>query len=197
LNSERGFILMEEKSLGANSTPTMVEGKSSEQVATPTQSPEQKIQAEAKPVVAPTLLTQEEVNKIVAGRIRDVTKKLHEKFGVKTEDELNSILNKGQAHDGLQQQLKKLEEELSNFKNEKMLRMNKVRGDKVSDVIALLKGKNLPPTEANIKEVLKSHPEWVRKRKTKVVSPIGVAQPAAKPVDEKSVAKSFFKSLNR
>jgi hypothetical protein len=75
--------------------------------------------------------------------------------------------------------------------------MKTVRGDKVSDVIALLKGKNLPPTEANIKEVLKTHPEWVRKRKAKVVSPIGVAQPAAKPVDEKSVAKSFFKSLNR
>lgn len=187
---------MEEKNLGVNSTPTMVEGKSLEQVVKPTQSPEQN-QVETKPVVAPTLLTQEEVNKIVAGRIRDVTKKLHDKFGVKTEDELNSILNKGQAHDGLQEQVKKLGDELSNLKNEKMLRMNKVRGDKASDVISLLKGKNLPITEINVKEILKSHPEWVRKRKAKVVAPIGVTQPSQKPVDEKSIAKSFFKSLNR
>jgi hypothetical protein len=185
---------MEEKNLGVNSAPVVEASVSSEPVVlnNPIQTQEQN-----KPAVAPSLLTQDEVNKIVAGRIRDVTKKLHEKHGVKTEEELNSILAKGQAHDGLQEQLKTIEGELNNLKNEKILRLNKVRGDKMSDVIALLRGKNLPINEANIKDVLKTHPEWVRKRKQRVVGPIGIAQPTPKPVDEKAVARSFFKSLNR
>lgn len=187
-----------DENLGAQSTPITAESSTEKVVAQTTQTPEPKSDAVAQPKTpAPTLLTQEEVNKIVAGRIRDVTKKLHEKYGVNTENELNNIINKGKAHDELQGQLQKLNEEINALKTEKLLRLNKVRGDKMSDVMDLLKGRNLPLTEQNIKEVLKQHPEWVRKRMPKVVAPIGVAQPAPKPQDDMAVARSFFKSLNR
>jgi hypothetical protein len=188
-----------EENLGANSTPSTAESSSQQPVAPQTtQTPEPTLAEGQQPKTpAPTLLTQEEVNKIVAGRIREVTKKLHDKYGVNTDAELNSIIDKGRVHDEMQGQLQKLNEEISALKSEKLLRLSKVRGDKMQDVLDLLKGKNLSLTEANIKEVLKQHPEWVRKRKPKVVAPIGVAQPAQKPQDDMSIARSFFKSLNR
>jgi hypothetical protein len=187
---------MEEKNLNGNSNIETVSTAQPEvkTVAKPAQS--EMSQPQTQPV-APSLLTQEEVNKIVAGRIREVTKKLHEKYGVKTEDELNALIGKGQAHDVLKEQMTKLNEEISALKTDKLLRLNKVRADKFADVVALLKGKNLPINADNIKNVLNTHPEWLRKAKPKVVAPIGANKPGEKPVDEKALARSFFQSLKR
>jgi hypothetical protein len=186
---------MEEKNIGVDSNTATV-GNSQPEVKTVTQ-PETKVEVQPQQPAAPSLLTQDEVNKIVAGRLRDVTKKLHEKYGVKTEDELNNLIGKGQAHDSLKEQMTKLNEEISALKTDKVLRLNKVRADKFTDVVALLKGKNLPITEDNVKNVLKSHPEWLRKAKPKIVSPIGAVKPGEKPVDEKALARSYFQSLKR
>lgn len=143
------------------------------------------------------LLSQGEVNRIVSGRVKEVTQKLWEKYGVASDEELDGLIVKGQEHSALQEQLSAREEELAVFKAQKTLRLNKVRGDKADDVIALLKGKNLPITEENVKEVLDSHPEWKRKRKQKAVANIGATQPKEKPLDEKEIARSFFRSLNK
>ena len=143
------------------------------------------------------LLSQEEVNRIVSGRVKEVTQKLLEKYGVASDEELDGLIVKGQEHSALQEQLSAREEELAVFKAQKILRLNKVRGDKADDVIALLKGRNLPITEENVKEVLDSHPEWKRKRKQKAVANIGATQPKEKPLDEKEIARSFFRSLNK
>lgn len=187
---------MEEKIVGGNSNTETVGAAKPEVKAVAQPETKAVTQPQTQPV-APSLLTQEEVNKIVAGRIRDVTKKLHEKYGVKTEDELNSLIGKGQAHDALKEQMSKLNEENSALKTDKLLRLNKVRADKFTDVVALLKGKNLPINADNVKNVLKTHPEWLRKAKPKIVAPIGAVKPGEKPVDEKAVARSFFQSLKR
>jgi hypothetical protein len=186
---------MEEKNIGVDSNTATVDNAQTE--VTQVEQPAQNVPTQPQQPAAPSLLTQDEVNKIVAGRLRDVTKKLHEKYGVKTEEELDSLIGKGQAHDTLKEQMNKLNEEISALKTDKVLRLNKVRADKFTDVVALLKGRDLPITEENVKNVLKNHPEWLRKAKPKIVSPIGAVKPGEKPVDEKAMARSYFQSLKR
>jgi hypothetical protein len=196
---------MEEKSIGVNSSTTsqVVEPKvvSSPKVETPvvkqTAQPVNPTAEQPKTNLPEKLLSQDEVNKIVAGRLREANKKIHTKFGVDSEAALEALVGKGQTHDALQGQIKALTEEISNMKFDKVMRLSKIRADKFEDVKAILKSKNLPFEENAVKEILKTHPEWVRKPLEKVVRPIGNNGAQPTPPNEKDMVRSLFKSLRK
>ena len=196
---------MEEKQISGNSTtttptqnssvvsPTKVEASVQKPVQTKVEQPVATT-TEAKPVEN-KLFSQDEVNKIIAGRVKEVRSKFLQKYGINSESALDELIGKGQSHSVLESQLEATKTELENLKSEKLLRLSKFRADKFEEVKALLKGKNLPITEANIQEVVKSHPEWIRQPLQRVVRPLGNNGAQPKTPDEKDMVRKLFKSL--
>lgn len=103
--------------------------------------------------------TQEELNKIVQDRLSRESKSFLKKFGVESEEDIKSALEKSKSVDSLSEQIKTLQKELA-------LTSNNIREDKREDVEFYFKGKGLDLNSENLKNELETHKEWLNATKT-------------------------------
>lgn len=101
---------------------------------------------------------QARVNDIIRERLaKDRIARL-KKYGFTTDEELDSIIEKGKKYD----ELKTLNDSLIiDRENYYFLKAN-VKSEKIDDVKTYFKGKGLEFTLDNLFEILKTHPEWIK-----------------------------------
>lgn len=114
-----------------------------------------------KKVVDKEDLEQAYKNKFAEGA-RKAEQNILSKFGVKSVDELESLIKKEEKPNA---DLEKMQSELSQLRALQSLNNLNVNKSYQDDVIALIKGKGKEVTEESIKEVLDKHPSWINDSK--------------------------------
>lgn len=122
--------------------------------------------AEKKPSVEPTekMFTQSQVNELV-GRVRQeareaAMKQLLERYGVDTEDNLNTMFGNGQRYELLDENYRGLETKYGDAMTENALLKSQIVPGRWDDVKAILNSKGLEITPENIAYEMQTHPEW-------------------------------------
>jgi len=108
--------------------------------------------------------TQDEVNDIVSKRLekekgKSLTNGIKEvctKYGVNTIEELDEIVNKSKDYDNIYNANKNAQKELLFLKND-------IDNSRYDDVLTYFNGKDLELNEDNLKKVVETHPEWIKK----------------------------------
>lgn len=121
---------------------------------------------EKKPSVEPTekMFTQSQVNELV-GRVRQeareaAMKQLLERYGVDTEDNLNTMFGNGQRYELLDENYRGLETKYGDAMTENALLKSQIVPGRWDDVKAILNSKGLEITPENIAYEMQTHPEW-------------------------------------
>jgi hypothetical protein len=149
---------------------------------------------------APKMLSQEEVNKIVQTRIAEVRNNLYTKYGVKTDAEFEAFISKAKQYGEMETKYNEMNSKWQGYEQRRMMFMNNVSSQKFEDVLAYMKGKDIPLTEDNLKKEIASHPEWVRQSTAPVVQPVQVGKTGAteKPqISDKDRIRQLFPSLSK
>ena len=126
--------------------------------------------------------SQAEVDKIVADRLKQKESsdmnKVYDKLGIKSDEELESIVKKAQAYDGTKKVLDETSSASQKTSEELAFIKNGIDDKRYDDVRLILKGKGKEVTEENVKSELATHPEWAKqsKQETPNPSPIGAPQ---------------------
>lgn len=114
------------------------------------------IKTEVKEKVAKSF-SQEEVNEIVKERLKNEKSKsiteVCKKYGVDSIEELDKLFENSKLN----------AKEAKEAKKNLLFRENNISDDRVNDVVAHFNGCGLDFTDENLKESIKTHPEWVKK----------------------------------
>lgn len=131
-------------------------------------------------------LTQEQVNEIVRDRLAKSREASLRKYGVGSEEELASLLEKGRAYGGKETELATAMEDLA-------LLRNGVSESRRDDVRIWFKGKGTALTDEALKEALASHPEWAAAPSSPKTSPVQIGAETGKSAkSEEDIAKELF-----
>lgn len=108
--------------------------------------------------------TQSQVNELV-GRVRQeareaAMKQLLERYGVDTEDNLNTMFGNGQRYELLDENYRGLETRYGDAMTENALLKSQIVPGRWDDVKAILNSKGLEITPDNIAVEMQTHPEW-------------------------------------
>lgn len=106
-------------------------------------------------------LTQSQVNDIVTKRLAKQAEGFYKKYGVMDEKGMDDLVGKAKSYDELNKKYNELSEKNAMLNEKVMFTDNSIRKDREDDVRTYFKGKELPMTDENIKEALKTHNEWV------------------------------------
>ena len=126
--------------------------------------------------------TQAEVDKIVADRLKQKEssdmRKVYDKLGISSDEDLENIVKKAQAYDGTKKALEETNSASQKTSEELAFIKNGIDDKRYDDVRLILKGKGKEVTEENVKSELATHPEWAKqsKQETPNPSPIGAPQ---------------------
>lgn len=153
-------------------------------------------EAEPKEEIQPTTFTQEQVNKIVQERLQRANEAYLKKYGVTNEDEFTSVFEKGRSYDDLKTQYDALLTERKALADQITLSKNNVLAEKQDDVLTYFKGKGLEMSDEALKQVLTTHPEWVKAQsspKFTTVVPMGADKTEGFPKlsEEEQACKLF------
>ena len=137
--------------------------------------------------------TQAEVDKIVADRLKQKEssdmRKVYDKLGISSDEDLENIVKKAQAYDGTKKALEETNSASQKTSEELAFIKNGIDDKRYDDVRLILKGKGKEITDENIKTELSTHPEWAKqsKQESPTPNPIGVTQTAktSPDMDEK------------
>lgn len=154
--------------------------------------------AETQNETVEKMFNQAQVNEFVSGRLN----KFYTRYGVKDSKELDELISKAQSYDAycelnndLNKQLNDLQIELNELKQEKMFNTNNIDPERIGDIRALFKGKELELNEENLLNELKTHAEWLKQQpKVATISVMG-SNDGEKQLPEKnarSVASDLF-----
>lgn len=110
------------------------------------------------------MFTQSQVNELV-GRVRQeareaAMKQLLERYGVDTEDNLNTMFGNGQRYELLDENYRGLETKYGDAMTENALLKSQIVPGRWDDVKAILNSKGLEITPENIAYEMQTHPEW-------------------------------------
>lgn len=132
--------------------------------------------------------SQSELDEIIGKRLN----KLYSKYGVKNQEELDTLIGKAQQRDVYKETNDTLLSENKELKERLMFIGSDIDKDKYDDVKAYFKGKELELNNENLANALTTHPEWLRKVKS--VEPIGNEEKGNTntEVSEKELAKKIF-----
>ena len=98
------------------------------------------------------------INDIVRERLAQDRNARLKKYGYTTEDELDSIVEKGKKYD----ELKTLNDSLLKDRENLYFLKARIKDEKIDDVKTYFKGKELDFTLENLIELAKTHPEWLK-----------------------------------
>jgi hypothetical protein len=149
-----------------------------------------------RPVDPKTQLRQRILNSIVQRRVGETKQSIYNQLGVKSEQELNSLLDKVKGYEELNGKFYAINTELSTLKAEKVAAASGVRNEKVDDLLTYLKGKGLEFTPENIQQAAQGHPEWLAQQEAVKPATIGkVGQQQQPTTSDIEKARNLFPSL--
>lgn len=149
--------------------------------------------AESETVELVKEFTKEDVKKIMQKRINRSHQSFYNRYGVKDLDELDSKF-------ALVDQLTKEKEELASQNNELLNKLafveNDINPERIEDILAYFKGKDLVFNDENLKAELATHPEWknikvVDKTPTTTIKEMSPTRSIKTEDEESDVAKLF------
>jgi hypothetical protein len=161
------------------------------QQPTPTKAPQN---------ATPKQLSVEQVNQIVQRRINASKTGLYTKHGVKDEVEFNALIDRAKGYSDLQAKYNENIAKLQQLETKNLVSDMNVRKDRVEDVLAFMKGKELTVNAENLKQILTSHPEWLITEPEPAVQPAKVGNTGstqAPKVSDKDSIRNLFPSLSR
>lgn len=103
-------------------------------------------------------IQKSKVNDIVRDRLAQDRMSRLKKYGYTTEEELDSIVEKGKKYD----ELKMLNDDLLKDRENFYFLKARVKDEKIDDVKTYFKGKGLDFTLDNLIDLVKTHPEWLK-----------------------------------
>ena len=131
--------------------------------------------------------TQRDLDDIVSKRIR----KLYERYGVKNQDELDTLIGKAQQRDTFKDKNDNLLKENKELNERLLFISNGVKKEKYDDIRAYFKGKELDFNKDTFLKELETHPEWLKN--VKKVESIGNEKNSnSYEQDEREIAKKLF-----
>jgi len=152
--------------------------------------------APQRPVDPKTQLRQRILNSIVQRRVGETKQSIFNQLGVKSEQELNALLEKVKGYEELNGKFYAINTELSTLKAEKVAAASGVRNEKIDDLLTFLKGKGLEYTPQNIQQAAQSHPEWLAQQEAVKPATIGKVGQQQQPVtSDIEKARNLFPSL--
>lgn len=131
--------------------------------------------------------TQRDLDDIVSKRIR----KLYERYGVKNQDELDTLIGKAQQRDTFKDKNDNLLKENKELNERLLFISNGVKKEKYDDIRAYFKGKELDFNKDTFLKELETHPEWLKNIK-KVESIGNEKNSNSYEQDEREIAKKLF-----
>ena len=135
--------------------------------------------------------TQSQVNETISKRLG----RLYHRYGVEDGKGLDDLMGKAQAYDVLKQQKDALENEKNQLVKQLAYLENGINPDKVGDIEAYFKGKEIVFSSDNLKTELETHPEWkiVKEEKPQTtIQPIHSDREEKSPFDEEKFAANLF-----
>jgi hypothetical protein len=148
----------------------------------------------------PKQLSVEQVNQIVQRRINASKNSLYTKHGVKDEVEFNALIDRAKGYGDLQSKYNETIAKLQQLETRNLVSDMNVRKDRLDDVLAFMKGKELTVNAENLKQILTSHPEWLITEPEPAVQPAKVGNTGstqAPKVSDKDTIRNLFPSLSR
>lgn len=105
--------------------------------------------------------TQEQVNEIVRARLDKAQQRLFNRYGVKSRDELDTLIGKSQSYDVMKERYDGFKEKNGELEKELAFLKNNINPEKRDDILAYFKGREIDFTNDNLANELSSHPEWL------------------------------------
>lgn len=139
--------------------------------------------------------TRDEVSRIVKSRLERSANAMYGKYGVKSKQEFDSLLEKAKKYDN---DINSMKSERDNYYRELSFMKNGVNPDKYDDINTYFKGKGQEFSEELLENVLKTHPEWLKQDNSvpttpkTTVRPIGSQQSGRKGMTEAELADKMF-----
>lgn len=130
--------------------------------------------------------TQEDVNEIVGSRLERNDNAWLKELGISSKEEVANLVASAKNYNLFKDDYEKL-------KTEKLFNSLNIKEDRVDDVKAILKGKELPFTKESIEKEIKTHPEWLKEQGVSVET-IGTKKSEVKEpaLSEKEIAEKGF-----
>ena len=130
--------------------------------------------------------TQEDVNEIVGSRLERNDNAWLKELGISSKEEVANLVASAKNYNLFKDDYEKL-------KTEKLFNSLNIKDDRVDDVKAILKGKELPFTKESIEKEIKTHPEWLKEQGVSLET-IGTKKSEAKEpaLSEKEIAEKGF-----
>ena len=128
-------------------------------------------------------LTQSQVNDIVTKRLAKQAEGFYKKYGVMDEKGMDDLVGKAKSYDELNKKYNELSEKNAILNERVMFIDNSIRKDREDDVRTYFKGKEMPMTDENIKEALKTHNEWANAS----VNPVAVGNSGTPKTEEDEI----------
>lgn len=148
---------------------------------------------EVKETLSTKNFTQEQVNDIVRRRLEREERKLLDEYGVEDKTSLETLIGKAQSYDATYSLLKELQEEVKALKQEKLFNEENVNQERVEDIKAYFKGIGKDITQEDLKEQLKTHPEWLKQEEPKItITKLGSNANATHTLTEEEEAAKLF-----
>ena len=105
--------------------------------------------------------TQEQVNNVIKERLERANKSFLKRYGLENREALDDIVNKALSYDLMDEKYNALIDENSSLKEKLAFIENNIDNNRIDDVRAYFKGKELEFNNETLAEELKTHPEWL------------------------------------
>lgn len=116
-------------------------------------------------------LTQDEVNNIVRERLAKRDRQLFAKYGVDDEKALDALFEKAKGYDEQAKSLADVQAQLRSANEELALKRHGVLPEREDDARTYFKGKGMEMSEEALKQVLETHPEWLKAKESEEPKP--------------------------
>lgn len=185
---------MNENELGGNigGTPTPTPQATQTPAASSGNQPEQR------------MYTKDQVTQLMKNRVNRSHTAFFKRYGVNNLDELDKLFLGTKENESLKNQIKELQE--TNATNTRTLAFlrNNIDENRYDDIVAHFKGTGKEFSEEALKELLQTHPEWLKQSNVASTNPsqntgtqttvtsLGVNSGERPSVDEKAIASKLF-----
>ena len=112
-----------------------------------------------------TNFTQEQVNNIVRERLERERNKIFARYSVKDRNELDDLVGKSLAYDIIKEENTNLTNQYNDLVRKYAYLENGVNNEKIGDIEAYFKGKELDLNSETLQQELTTHPEWKKQEK--------------------------------
>lgn len=120
---------------------------------------------EEQPATETKTFTQEELNAIIGERLERSNKKILEKYGVSSFEELDAKIEKANGYDDLAKSKADVDALYNELVKQHAYAVNNINSERINDIEAILGSKGLQINDENLKAEIVNHPEWVKQVK--------------------------------